>query len=406
LARRSTSRTVAPRELLLLAALSTFGPISTDIYLPGLPSVAQDLAAPPWAAQATVTACFLGLGIGQLLVGSLSDAHGRRRPLLVVLGAYAVLSALCALAPNVWLLLAFRVAQGLAGGGSIAIASAIVRDRTDGAVAARTYATLMVVSGMAPIIGPVIGGQLLRVGDWRVSFAVLAAVGVVLLIAALAVVPETLAVALRRRGGFRTTRSDFGALLRDRGYVRFVAIGCFSFAATMAFITGSPFVFENVHGLSAQQFSLVFSLSAVAMVLGRQVARAVVGRTGALALVRAGTVVLALACSGALVATLADAGTVILVVTLLMAMGSIGVIGPNALALAMETHPERAGAASGVFGFVQFAFGSAVGPVVGVAGSNADVPMPLIMVCMSAGAVAMCAPLLWARMRRPSSVVR
>jgi len=368
----------------LLGALSTFGPLSTDLYLPGLPSLARDLSAPSWATQATLSACFAGLAVGQLFAGPISDALGRRRPLLFGLVAYAVVSGLCALAPDVWTLLVIRFLQGLAGAAGIAIARAIVRDRLHGAAAARTYAALMLVTGLAPILAPIAGAQLLKVTDWRGLFVVLAGIGALLFAATALILPETLARAARHRGGWRTTRAAFGVLLRDRLYVAYVGVGAFAFATLMAYIAGSPFVLENVHGLSAQQFSLVFALNAVGILAGRQLSHALVMRTGPYRLLQIGVAMQVAGCMALLVATLAEAGTAAVIASLFVAIAAIGIIVPNATALGMENHPERAGSASGIMGFVQFALGAAIAPLVGIGGAQADLPMALTMVTMSA----------------------
>ena len=155
------------RLVVLLGALSAFGPLSMDMYLPGLPSMARDLSAPAWAAQLTITTSMLGLAGGQLVAGPISDARGRRRPLLAGLAAYMATSLLCAVAPNIWMLLAFRLVQGAAGAAGIVIARAIVRDLHTGVAAARFFALLMLVGGLAPILAPLVGGELLHVTDWR-----------------------------------------------------------------------------------------------------------------------------------------------------------------------------------------------------------------------------------------------
>src|SRR3954471_14525626 len=183
--------------IVLLGALSTFGPLSMDMYLPGLPDLTRDLDAPAWAAQMTITTCMAGLAAGQLVAGPLSDKLGRRGPLLAGLAAYAFTSGLCALAPSIWWLLTLRLIQGLGGAAGIVIARAIVRDRYEGSSAARIYSLLMLVAGLAPILAPLAGGQLLHVTDWRGVFLALAVVGVALLLAAARWLAESLAPALR-----------------------------------------------------------------------------------------------------------------------------------------------------------------------------------------------------------------
>jgi DHA1 family bicyclomycin/chloramphenicol resistance-like MFS transporter len=251
------------RLVVLLGALSAFGPLSMDMYLPGLPSMARDLSAPAWAAQLTITTSMLGLAGGQLVAGPISDALGRRRPLLTGVAAYAAASLLCALAPNIWILLFLRLVQGAAGAAGIVIARAIVRDLHEGIAAARVFALLMLVSGLAPILAPVVGGQLLHVTDWRGIFVALAGIGAVLVLAAWWALGETLAPRARHGGGLAATLSVFGGLVRDRAFLGYTLAMGLSFGAMAAYIAGSPFVLQNIYGVSPQLFSLLFALNAV-----------------------------------------------------------------------------------------------------------------------------------------------
>ena len=191
--------------LLVLGGLSAFGPLCMDMYLPGLPQLATDFGADASAVQLTLTACLLGLALGQLVGGSLADIYGRRKPLLWGLSAFALSSALCSLAPTVQVLTGLRLLQGLAGGFGIVVSRAIVADRYSGVSAARVFSLLMIVSGTVPVLAPLAGGQLLRLTDWRGVFWVLAAVGALLLLATIFVIDETLPARPRERGGLRRT---------------------------------------------------------------------------------------------------------------------------------------------------------------------------------------------------------
>src|SRR4051812_26339026 len=269
--RASLSSTAMPRSprllshgrlVLLLGALSAFGPLSMDMYLPGLPSMARDLSSPAWAAQLTITTSMLGLAGGQLVAGPISDSRGRRRPLLIGLAAYMATSLLCAMAPNIWLLLTFRLIQGSAGAAGIVIARAIVRDLHTGVAAARFFALLMLVGGLAPILAPLVGGQLLHVTDWRGIFVVLAGIGAVLLLAAWTMLAETLPAGQRHAGGLAATLHVFGGLVRDRPFLGYTLSGGLTFAAMATYISGSPFVLQDIHGVSPQLFSVLFAVNA------------------------------------------------------------------------------------------------------------------------------------------------
>lgn len=237
---RRLSTGLSPGMLVVLGALSAFGPLSTDMYLPGLPAMARDLGVSPSTAQLTLSGCLIGLAIGQLIAGPLSDALGRRKPLLLGLVAYVAASTLCAVSPGIAVLLAARFVQGLAGAAGIAIARAIVRDRFEGVAAARAYAMLMVVTGLGPIVAPIAGGLLLHVTDWRGIFVALAAIGALILVGAAVLIPETLSPQARHSGGLPTTRAAIGILLHDRRYVGHTLACALAFGTLMAYISASP----------------------------------------------------------------------------------------------------------------------------------------------------------------------
>jgi MFS transporter, DHA1 family, multidrug resistance protein len=376
------------RLVLLLGSLSAFGPLSMDMYLPGLPSMARDLSAPAWAAQLTITASMLGLAGGQLIAGPISDALGRRRPLLAGLAAYMATSLLCAFAANIWLLLGFRVIQGAAGAAGIVIARAIVRDLHTGAAAARFFALLMLVNGLAPILAPLAGGELLHVTDWRGIFVVLAAIGALLLVAAWAMLAETLAPEARHGGGLPATVRVFGGLVDDREFMGYaLAIGL-AFGAMAAYIAGSPFVLQDIYGASPQLFSVVFALNASGIIAASQVSRALVDRLGPRTLLNAGAAMSALGGLGALTSVVFDVGLAMLLPSFFVVVASIGLVFPNATALALADHPRTAGSASALLGLRQFATGAVAAPLAGVGGSHTALPMGIVMATLSLGGLA------------------
>lgn len=389
-----------PRErtlIVVLGALSAFGPLSLDMYLPGLPDLADDLGSSASAAQLTLTACMIGLATGQLLAGPLSDARGRRRPLLAGLALYALASALCALAPSIWLLIPLRLLQGAAGAFGIAISRAVVRDLHAGSAAARMYALLMLVNGLAPIVAPLLGGQLLGVTDWRGIFWLLALIGVGLLLVGWRLLPETLPRERRHGGGLAATTALFGTLLRDRAFVAVTLASGLSSAMMFCYIAGSPFVVQEIYGLSPQLYSVAFAANALGIVLLAQIGARLVGRHGPRALMRSG---LLIGFAGALLLLLAvvlDAGLALVLAAFFTFVASIGLTTPNAAALALADHPRAAGSASGLLGLAQFAIGGAAAPLVGIAGS--DTALPLALVVCTLGAASLVA-FAWPAMRR------
>ena len=376
------------RTLLILGSLAAFGPLSMDTYLSALPSIGDDLDASAASVPLTVTACLLGLASGQVVAGPLSDRLGRRRPLLVGLAGFTVVSLLCALAPTVWALVALRLAQGLCGAAGIVIARAVVRDLHEGVAAARAFALILVVTGLAPILAPVAGAGVLHVTSWRGIFVALAFVGALIGLATAVGLSESLPRARRRSDGLGTTLLVFRGLFRDRSFVGHGLATGLVFGAMFAYIAGSPFVLQEIYGLSPLGFGLVFGLNALGIVTASVLGSRVVARAGPRALLVLGLVQ---ACGGAallLLAILLDLGVVVVCVALFTVVSSVGLVAPNATALALAEHPETAGSASALLGLMQFVVGAAAAPLVGVAGADDARPMAITIAVLAAGALA------------------
>jgi MFS transporter, DHA1 family, multidrug resistance protein len=381
-------------QIVLLAALSAFGPLCLDMYLPGLPPLSRDLHATAAAAQLTITACMVGLGVGQVIAGPVSDARGRRRPLLTGLVAYVASSVACAVAPSVGVLAATRLVQGMAGSVGIVIARAIVRDLSGGAVAARLFGVLMGITGVVPVAAPLIGGQVLLFTSWRGVFILLAILGLPLIVATAIMLPETLPVHARHSGGLRGVLVRFGALARDRRFMPYAVAFSLSFAAMFAYIAGSSFVLENIYGISPQLFSVIFAINSGGLITLSLVGSRVVGRRGSAWLLRRGLVGTAIASLAALVATLSHAGLGPLLVCFFVLLCANGIVLPNGTASAMAAQSGSLGAASALLGLGQFGSGALVAPIVGVAGSHNALPMAIVIAV--AGTAALLVDLLFA----------
>ncbi|MFJ6937589.1 multidrug effflux MFS transporter [Streptomyces sp. NPDC101132] len=377
----------AVRMVLVLGALSAFGPLSLDMYLPGLPQLAGEFGAAASDAQLTLTACLLGLALGQLAGGPLADAFGRRRPLLWGLAGYALASLLCAFAPSVEALTGLRFVQGLAGGFGIVISRAVVSDLYSGTAAARVFSLLMVVNGAAPILAPLVGGQILRLTDWRGVFVALSLIGTGILAGAALVLGETLPPGARAVGGLGRTVRGFGALLRERRFLGVTFTGAFGFGALMAYIAGSPFVLQQVYGLSAQQFSLVFGANALGIVATGRLNALLLRRTPVRRLVGYGVAMCAAGAALLLAAALAGLGPAAVLPALLLVVSSIGLLGPNTAALALDGRPRTAGTASALLGLCQYALGGVAAPLVGLGGAASALPMALVIGVFAALAV-------------------
>jgi DHA1 family bicyclomycin/chloramphenicol resistance-like MFS transporter len=349
-----------------------------------LPHIGDEFHAGPSEVQLTLTACLVGLAVGQLLVGPLSDRWGRRRPVLAGLALYAATSLLCALAWSPATLTAARLGQGIAGGAAIVIVRAVVRDLHSGATAAAYFSRLMLVFGVAPVVAPSVGGAVLRLTDWRGIFVILAAIGVLVFAAAFAGLPETLPPARRHAGGLVATVRGMRALLHDSGYVGYVLALGMAGAGLFAYISGSSFALQQVYGASPQLYGLLFGLNAVGFVLVGQVNGRLVHRVPPRRLL-AGALVVLVAAGVALVVAARWHSLLAAAVPLFVFMSALGMVLPNTTALALDLHPERAGAASALLGSAQSLCGAIIAPLVGLGGTRSATPMAVAMTVAAAG---------------------
>ncbi|MER5433808.1 multidrug effflux MFS transporter [Streptomyces sp. NPDC002588] len=395
-ARRRTGLLVT----LVLGGLTATPPLSMDMYLPALPEVTRVLHAPAATVQLTLTACLAGMALGQLVVGPMSDRWGRRRPLLAGLAVYVVATVLCALAPTVELLIAFRLVQGLAGAAGIVIARAVVRDLYDGVTMARFFSTLMLVSGVAPVVAPLIGSQILRVTDWRGVFAVLTVVGVALAGLVWTRLPETLDPAERHAGGVGEALRSMRRLLADPPFTGYMLTGGFAFAALFAYISASPFVVQEIYGASPQLFGVLFGVNSVGLVVVGQInGKVLVGRVRLDRVLAAGLTVVALAAAALLLmatGTFGGVGLAPVAVALFVLMSAMGLALPNAQTLALLRVRHSAGSASALLGTSSFLIGAVASPLVGIAGEHTAVPMAVVQLAAALVAltcfVGMCRP--------------
>ncbi|WP_372461479.1 multidrug effflux MFS transporter [Actinacidiphila acidipaludis] len=383
---------------LVLGGLTALPPLSMDMYLPALPQVTDALHAPSATVQLTLTGCLAGLALGQLVAGPLSDRWGRRGPLLTGMVIYVLATAFCALAPSAGLLIGVRVVQGLAGAAGIVIARAVVRDLYDGVDMARFFATLQLISGVAPIVAPLIGGQILRVTDWRGVFVVCTVIGVLLTVLVWRRLHETLPPAERHSGEMKETFGAMRGLLADRVFTGYVLAGSFGFAALFTYVSASSFVVQDVYGASVQTFSLLFGLNSVGIVaVGQLNGKVLVGRVdmdkvlgAGLVLIGAASVALVLLTTGVFgPATLPEIAAALFVL-----MASMGLVLPTTNTLALLRTKRSAGSASALIGTSSFLVGAAISPLAGVAGDGTAVPMAITqltcVVIASAAFVGLC----------------
>ncbi|MGY5031491.1 multidrug effflux MFS transporter [Streptomyces sp. 900116325] len=377
---------------LVLGGLTALPPLSMDMYLPALPAVTDALHAPAATVQLTLTACLGGMALGQVVVGPMSDRWGRRRPLLLGMVVYVLATALCVFAPTTELLIGFRLLQGLAGAAGIVIARAVVRDMYDGVEMARFFSTLMLISGVAPVIAPLIGGQVLRFTDWRGIFAVLTVVGVLLTLVVWKWLHETLPPEERHTGGVGDALRTMRGLLGDRTFTGYMVAGSLAFAALFAYVSASPFVVQEIYGASPQTFSLLFGVNSIGLITVGQInGKILVGRISLDKALGFGLGVIVLAATALLLMTsgvFGDVGLVPVATGLFVLMSAMGLAMPNTNALALMRTKHAAGSASALLGTSSFLIGAIASPLVGIAGDTTAVPMAVVQLVCAVGAMA------------------
>lgn len=368
--------------ILLLSALTAIGPLTFDTYLAAFPQIAADLSATPAMVQVTLTASLAGLALGQVLIGSVSDAFGRRRPLLGALAIYVAVSAAMTTLTSIEMLTALRFVQGFSAAAGMVLSLAIVRDNYSGVQVSKVIARLMLVVGVAPILAPTIGAQLLQFGSWRTIFGFLAAVGAVLFVLAAFFLQESLPIEKRRTGGTGAALRTYRDLLLDRPFLGLALLSAFYMSALFTYVAASTFVFQGGFGLDAQQFGFVFAGGAVSITIASQLYGALVSRFAPeqiLTVAIASGVVFATAL---LAVALAGGGLFPITVLVILVLGTAGFVMPSAPAIALASNPHRAGSAAALLGALQFGIGAVVAPLTGVLGGDPVIAMAVVMFTM------------------------
>ena len=366
-----------------LGVLTASGPMSVDLYLPAFPAIARHFDSSVSTVQLSLSTYLLGLAVGQAVYGRLADIYGRRRPLLWGLGLYIVVTVACAYAPSVAALIGLRAVQGFAGCAGLVISRAIVRDLFAGAEAARFFSLLMLVFGVAPIIAPLVGGQVLAIGGWQSVFFALAAYAVVCVVVTLWL-PETLPRERRRATGARDALASYRYVLANRAFVGYaVAAGCAG-AGLIAYIASSPAVVIDQFGVSPQLFGFVFGVNSLGLVAVSQITGKAVTRVGTDTVLRVSVAIEAGGGIALLAAALAGGGLWAVLVPMFVVVASFGAIMPTSAALALTPFPGSAGAASALLGTVQSILGAAAGAIAGSIALEPAASMGIIIAGMSA----------------------
>jgi DHA1 family bicyclomycin/chloramphenicol resistance-like MFS transporter len=379
---RAPSSGIVPASLVATVIfLTAVAPLATDMYVPAFPRVSEEFGTTASAVQLTLTTFFAGMGLGQLVGGPFSDQRGRRMPLVAGTILMTIASIACALAPSVGILMVARFLQGFGGGWAMVIGRAVIVDRAHGPQLVRVLNLVMGIGGVAPIISPLLGAVILQLTGWRMTFWTLAALGLLMTLCALFVVPETLPPAKRHAGGLREFGHAARTVLSNRRFVGYVVVASSAFIALFAYVATSAFILQNMNGLSPVAYSIVFAANAGGMTIALLVSARLAGRVPTRRVIFTGQII-ALAAGVAMLV-----GALWWATPLLVAMGSFfalmvaqGLINSNGGALASAEVPEHPGTSSAVLGLVQWTTAGIVAPVAGLGGSNTAVPMAVLMI--------------------------
>lgn len=399
---RSTSRTRLTSALVgSVIFLTAIAPLATDMYVPAFPRVAADLSAGVTEVQLTLTTFFIGMGLGQLIGGPVSDQHGRRRLLLLATVVMTVASVGCAVAPTIMIMMAARFVQGFSGGWAMVIGRAVIVDLATGARLVRVLNAIAAVGGIAPIIGPLLGAAILQLTHWRVSFWTVAGLGVAMTISVALAVPESLPAEQRHAGGLRSFARAGREVLGRRSYVGYLVVAGSAMGALFAYVATSAFVLQSMNGMSPVAYSIDFAANAAGMTAAAAVASRLAGRVPTRKIIFIGQLA-ALAAGLAMLAGTLALGTprILALVCFFVMMSAQGLIGPNGGALASAEVPAHPGTGSAVLGCVQWAAAGLIPPIAGLGGADTAVPMAVLMI---SGAVASMIGLLV--IARPSAPV-
>ncbi|SDI10198.1 MFS transporter, DHA1 family, bicyclomycin/chloramphenicol resistance protein [Alteribacillus persepolensis] len=365
---------------LLLGMLGILGPLNIDMYLPSFPDIADDFGTTASFVQLSLTTCLIGLAVGQIVVGPISDSKGRRKPLLVFIFLFALSSLLCALAPNIYIFVAARFLQGFTASAGIVLSRAVVRDVFTGRDMTKFFALLMVINATAPMVAPMAGGAILLLpfANWSTIFYFLGLAGLIIVFTIYIKLSETLPTEKRIPSKLGDTFRTIGDLLKDRSFIGYTLTIGFVHGGSFAYVSGTPFVYQDIYGVSPQVFSVLFGINGLAIISGSMI----IGRLGGIiherSLLRAAVIIAVSATFFLLIMTVIEGPLATLVIPIFIYMTSMGMVLTSTFTLAMEYQGHRAGSASAVLGMLPLLFGSLVSPIVGMNETTA-VPMGAIL---------------------------
>ncbi|NOU63915.1 Bcr/CflA family efflux MFS transporter [Paenibacillus sp. LMG 31461] len=375
------------RLALLLGLFSTLGPFTIDMYLPAFPQIVEKFGTTASLVQLSLTACLLGLGVGQVVMGSLSDVYGRRKPLLISMALYVVASIACAIAPSIWLLIFARLVQGFVASAGIVISRAIARDMFSGHELTKFFSLLLLVGNLGPLVAPVAGSGVLSLTSWVGVFVALAFLGMFLLAMTKWSLKETLPIERRSPSNFAQQLRNYGSLLRDRSFTGYMLAQGVMIAGVFAYVSGTPFIYQNIYGVSPTVFALLFGSNGITLIIGSQLVGRMAHRVSEQFFLLLGLYMAGAASVAVLLVGIFHGPLYALVIPLVFFVASIGITSTAAFPLAMESQGHMAGSAAALMGVVPFLLGAVVSPLVGIAGEHTAVPLGVIILTTSAAAM-------------------
>ncbi|KRE69589.1 multidrug effflux MFS transporter [Paenibacillus sp. Soil750] len=377
----------AVRLALLLGLFSTLGPFTIDMYLPAFPQIVEKFGTTASLVQLSLTACLLGLGVGQVVMGSLSDVYGRRKPLLISMALYVVASIACAIAPSIWLLIFARLVQGFVASAGIVISRAIARDMFSGHELTKFFSLLLLVGNLGPLVAPVAGSGVLSLTSWVGVFVALALLGMFLLAMTKWRLKETLPIERRSPSNFAQQLRNYGSLLRDRSFTGYMLAQGVMIAGVFAYVSGTPFIYQNIYGVSPTVFALLFGSNGITLIIGSQLVGRMAHRVSEQFFLLFGLYMAGAASIAVLLVGIFHGPLYALVIPLVFFVASIGITSTAAFPLAMESQGHMAGSAAALMGVIPFLLGAVVSPLVGIAGEHTAVPLGVIILTTSAAAM-------------------
>ncbi|MEY8001258.1 multidrug effflux MFS transporter [Clostridium sp. Mt-5] len=368
--------------IILLGTLSAFGPLSMDMYLPSLPLIEEQMHTSASLTQMSITTCLIGLAVGQLLIGPYSDKHGRKKPLVVGLIIFTVISFLCSFVTSIWILIVLRFIQGLSGSAGLVISRAIAKDLYDGTELTKFFSLLMAVNGVFPVLSPIFGGIILKFTTWKGIFIVLGIIGTILFLATLLCFKETLTIDNSPESESQHPLTIIKSLVSDKVFISYALIQGLVMGAMFCYISGSSFVLQNMFGLSSQGFSLVFAINGLGIVLMSQITGRLASRFGENLLLQTGISVAGLGSIALFGSLFLPRHLLMVTVPLFFIVSMVGMVSTSSFSLAMQNQKKSAGSASAILGLGMNLIGGLLSPLVGVGGSYTYVPMAaLILIC-------------------------